>query len=174
MNDGRGVEPMADTAEKMDVAAMPEQPKSGIVLESILPYLMNCLTFRMNQLLNQDLRKLGLTISNWRLLAVLDYNESASINELVSYAMIEQSTVSRLITRMEEEGLVRRDRIDQDGRVRSISMTDKGREIYTQVQSITMAHAERALLNLSEEEKSALERLISVMRANLDTYPLKS
>ena len=94
---------------------IPQKP--DIVLERILPYLMNCLTFRLNQLLNQDLRKLGLTISNWRILAVLDVNETASINELVEYAMIEQSTVSRLISRMEEDGLVRRDRIDEDGRV---------------------------------------------------------
>lgn len=169
---------MAEMAEHNEVSAengsSGRGPKPGIVLESILPYLMNCLTFRMNQLLNQDLRNLGLTISNWRLLAVLDYNESASINELVSYAMIEQSTVSRLITRMEEDGLVRRDRVDKDGRVRSISMTAKGREIYDKVQSITLAHAERALINLTEEEKTVLERLISTMRANLDTYPLKS
>jgi len=144
-----------------------------VVLETILPYLMNCLTFRMNQLLNQDLRKHGLTIANWRLLAVLDANETASINELVSYAMIEQSTVSRLIARMEEDDLVNRDRIDEDGRVRSISMTEVGRRKYQTVQEITLAHAERALIGLSQAEKDTLERLIATMRRNLELHDLK-
>jgi MarR family transcriptional regulator, organic hydroperoxide resistance regulator len=149
---------------------IPQKP--DIVLERILPYLMNCLTFRLNQLLNQDLRKLGLTISNWRILAVLDVNETASINELVEYAMIEQSTVSRLISRMEEDGLVRRDRIDEDGRVRSISMTEEGREKYDIVQKITLSHSERALIGLSGTEKALLESLIAKMRYNIETYPL--
>jgi len=124
-------------------------------------------------LLNQDLRKHGLTIANWRLLAVLDANETASINELVSYAMIEQSTVSRLIARMEEDDLVNRDRIDEDGRVRSISMTEVGRRKYQTVQEITLAHAERALIGLSQAEKDTLERLIATMRRNLELHDLK-
>ncbi|MDF1749030.1 MAG: MarR family transcriptional regulator [Alphaproteobacteria bacterium] len=157
-------------SEIFPLKGVPEKP--DIVLERILPYLMNCLTFRLNQLLNQDLRKHGLTISNWRILAVLDVNETASINELVEYAMIEQSTVSRLIMRMEEDGLVRRDRIDEDGRVRSISMTEEGRAKYAIVEQITLSHSERALIGLSGSEKAILEGLISKMRHNIETYPL--
>lgn len=145
---------------------------TGVVLERILPYLANRLTFRMNQLLNKDLRKHGLTIANWRVLAVLDFNEKASVNELAAYAMIEQSTLSRLITRMEADGLVQRERVDSDGRIRSISMTAPGRRKYETVRALTLAHAERATTGLSDEDKRIFERIISVMRSNLDTYPL--
>lgn len=145
---------------------------TGVVLERILPYLANRLTFRMNQLLNKDLRKHGLTIANWRVLAVLDFNEKASVNELATYAMIEQSTLSRLITRMEADGLVQRERIDGDGRVRSISMTAEGRKKFETVRALTLAHAERATIGLSDEEKRVFERIISVMRSNLDKHPL--
>ncbi|WP_099867629.1 MarR family winged helix-turn-helix transcriptional regulator [Pararhizobium haloflavum] len=145
---------------------------TGVVLERILPYLANRLTFRMNQLLNKDLRRHGLTIANWRVLAVLDFNEKASVNELANYAMIEQSTLSRLIMRMEADGLLRRERVDADGRVRSISMTPAGRRKYETVRALTLAHAERATIGLSAEEKAVFERVISVMRANLEKHPL--
>lgn len=146
---------------------------TGVVLERILPYLANRLTFRMNQLLNKDLRKHGLTISNWRVLAVLDFNEKASVNELAAYAMIEQSTLSRLIMRMEADGLVRRERVDGDGRVRSISMTADGLRKYETVRALTLAHAERATTGLTEEEKRQFERIISTMRSNLETFPIE-
>ncbi|MCR9220133.1 MAG: MarR family transcriptional regulator [Alphaproteobacteria bacterium] len=146
----------------------PAEASERVLLESILPYQMNCVTFRMNQLLNRDLRRLGLAISNWRLLAVLDHNETASINELAAYAMLEQPTVSRLIARMEEDGLVRRDRVDADGRVRAISMTEAGRALYEKVRAITLAHAERALSDFTAAEKQALERMIARMRENIE------
>jgi MarR family transcriptional regulator, organic hydroperoxide resistance regulator len=164
-------------------AALPDTPTrrrgrhvevegTGVVLERILPYLANRLTFRMNQLLNRDLRRHGLTIANWRVLAVLDFNEKASVNELATYAMIEQSTLSRLIMRMEADGLVQRERVDGDGRVRSISMTPAGKSKYETVRDITLAHAERATTGLTEAEKREFERIISVMRTNLETHPL--
>lgn len=175
MTEGSGAQPRSNEALSNEALANdppstggPDAAANRVLLESILPYQMNCLTFRMNQLLNRDLRRLGLAISNWRLLAVLDHNETASINELAAYAMLEQPTVSRLIARMEEDGLVRRDRVDEDGRVRAISMTDAGRALYEKVRAVTLAHAERALSDFTADEKRALERMIARMRDNIE------
>jgi MarR family transcriptional regulator, organic hydroperoxide resistance regulator len=80
--------------------------------------------------------------------------------------------LSRLIMRMEADGLVQRERVDGDGRVRSISMTPAGKSKYETVRDITLAHAERATTGLTEAEKREFERIISVMRTNLETHPL--
>ena len=58
------------------------------------------LTFRLNQLLKQDLKQFGLSIVEWRVLAGLAVNEHATINEIARYAKVEQPTSSRLLLRM--------------------------------------------------------------------------
>lgn len=148
------------------------QPQ-GLVLDRIIPYLANRLTFRLNQLLSKDLRKYGLTIANWRILAVLEYNEKATVNELADYAMIEQSTLSRLIARMEADGLLRRDRVEADGRARSISLTAEGRERYETVRDLALAHVERATRGLSGDDQHVMERIIATMRSNLENEKLR-
>jgi MarR family transcriptional regulator, organic hydroperoxide resistance regulator len=144
----------------------------GIVLDSILPYRVNSLAFRMNRLLNKDLRKHGLQISHWRILAVLDASRQSTINELSDYAMLEQPTVSRLVARMEQDGLVRRERIDADGRVVTVSLTREGRKKYETVRALTLLHADRASFGLSEAEKEFFRKVIDHMSDNLGRHSL--
>lgn len=158
----------AGTAEATSV----RDGSDGIVLEEILPYLINRLTFRMNRLLNRDLRTYGLTISHWRVLAVLASARSVTINDLAAYAMIEQSTLSRLVMRMEADGLVGRERGEPDGRVVTVSMTARGRETYEQVRALSIAHARRVTMGFSEPEQAGLKQAIRQMIENLDRYPV--
>jgi|SRR5690554_6170257 len=156
-------------------AATSAREESGdrrIILDNILPYLINRLSFRMNRLLNRDLRAHGLGISDWRVLAVLDAVGSATINELAAYAMIEQSTLSRLVMRMEKQGLVKRARTHPDGRTVTVSMTKKGRATYEKLRALSLAHAERILMGFSEAEKANLKHAVKRMTRNLERYPI--
>ena len=156
-----------------DPATNPDaEGHEDIVLEDILPYLINRLTFRMNRLLNRDLRAHGLTISHWRVLAVLDSAESVTVNELAAYAMIEQSTLSRLVMRMEADGLVSRERSEPDGRVVTVSMTARGRAIYAKLRTLSIAHARRVTKGFGEAEQAGLKQSIRRMIDNLDRHPI--
>jgi len=140
----------------------------GIVLNRILPYLMSRVSFSLNQMLKSDLKEFGLTISNWRVLAVLAAESEVTVNELAEYAMIEQSTASHLIDRMEEDGLLIRKRGPKDGRVRSISLTKVGQEKYETVRHTVLAHTQRVLRDVTPEERQTLESVLTKMRNNLD------
>lgn len=162
-------------ASTKQTPSIPSQEENGdrrVILDNILPYLINRLTFRMNRLLNRDLRAHGLGISDWRVLAVLDTAGSATINELAAYAMIEQSTLSRLVMRMEKQGLVKRARTHPDGRTVTVSMTAEGRAIYEKLRALSLAHAERILIGFSEAEKAGLKQAVKRMTRNLDRYPI--
>ncbi|MCV0396571.1 MAG: MarR family transcriptional regulator [Rhizobiaceae bacterium] len=141
---------------------------TGTLLDKILPYRINRLAFQMNRLLNADLRKHGLQISHWRILAVLDASTKSTINELSAYAMLEQPTVSRLVARLEQDGLVRRERIDPDGRVVTVSLTRDGKRKYDTVRDLSLRHAGRATHGLSEAERESLRKVLDRMSANLD------
>ena len=100
-----------------------EDPEGNavVVLERILPYLLNRTTFQLNQLLKVDLKPHGLSISNWRVLAVVATNESVTMNQIATYAMIEQPTASRMVDRLEaaEANQYRIFRFDEAGAIRA-------------------------------------------------------
>ncbi len=161
---------MRERPEPEQADAQPDSGRRTVLLDNILPYLVNRLGFRMSRMLNRDLRAYGLGISDWRVLAVLDSARAVTINDLADYAMIEQSTLSRLVMRMEEQALVRRDRSGPDGRVVTVSMTEHGRLAYEKVRAMSLAHAERVVMGFSDREKAELKKAVRRMTRNLDNY----
>lgn len=139
-----------------------------LLLDTIIPYQTNRLTFRMNRLLNRDLRAHGINIAVWRVMAVLDYNDHATVNDLAEYAMIEQSTLSRLLARMEADGFLKKTVGARDGRVRSISLTSAGREKYDEVRALTLAHVARIMDGIGRAERQQFRRLLERMQRNLE------
>lgn len=144
-----------------------------LLLVSIIPYQLNQLSYQMNRLLDRDLRAHGLSISAWRIMAVLDFNQAVSIGELAHFAMIEQSTLSRALARMEAAGLLQSEVSMKDGRVRSISLTRDGRERYETVRALTLKHVSRIVHGFSREERKILSAFISRMRENIASLPLE-
>lgn len=139
-----------------------------LLLDSIIPYQINRLSHRMNRLLDQDLRQHGLSISSWRVMAVLDFNAKATVNELSRYAMIEQSTLSRMLQRMEANDLIRPQRDKRDGRLRAFSLTPFGRQKYEDVRDVTLKHVGCIIEGFSNEERSVLMDFIGRMQKNVE------
>lgn len=164
----------------MDDQARPDQPleddprgpaghANRLLLDTIIPYQINRLSHRMNRYLDRELRSHGLSISIWRVMAVLDHAGAATVNDLADYAMIEQSTLSRMLQRMESEGLVENARSSSDGRARTISMTQAGRSRYETVRDITMKHTQRIVEGFSRAERVQLMGFIRRMQKNVET-----
>jgi len=55
-----------------------------------------------------------------------DGSESSTVSELCERLRLAQSTVTELVQRAEEAGLVRRDASEQDGRVAHLYLTEEG------------------------------------------------
>tara|TARA_R110002110_G_scaffold211304_1_gene424015 strand:+ start:36185 stop:36688 length:504 start_codon:yes stop_codon:yes gene_type:complete len=142
---------------------------SELVLDSTIPYQINRLAHQMNQMLEQELKSHSLSMANWRVMAVLNFNSSATVNQLSDYAMIEQSTVSRLLQRMVKEGYLENNRSSTDGRQRSIVLTKKGTQKYNVVRDVTMKHVARILHGFSHDEQFQLLQIVGRMQENIDS-----
>lgn len=145
----------------------PEGQDPAIILENLLPYLANRLVNRLNRRLKSDLRPYGLTIANWRILAILVVTEAVTMNQIAEWAMIEQPTASRMIDRMEAQGLLVRRKDENDGRIRSISLTPDGRDVYFQVQAHAVAHTEVAFADFTDRECEQFRSMIYRIEDNL-------
>jgi DNA-binding MarR family transcriptional regulator len=110
------------------------RPTMGeIGLNHFAPYLMNRLMARWNANLADELKTQDITTAKMRTLAVLSVASSVTINELSVFAVTEQSTMSRTLDSLEEQGYIRRQPRAEDMRIRDVSITEEGRAAFEKV-----------------------------------------
>ena len=105
-----------------------DRPTMGeIGLNHFAPYLMNRIIARWNSNMAEELREYELSTAKMRTLAVLSVSSSLTINELSIFAVIEQSTMSRTLDSLEDQGYIRRTPRVEDMRIRDVTITEEGR-----------------------------------------------
>jgi DNA-binding MarR family transcriptional regulator len=80
----------------------------------------------------RNARQSGLTPQRYLLLLMIkgapDGRQHSTVTELAERLQLAQSTVTELVRRAEESGLVRREQSDADGRVAHLRLTDEGEQ----------------------------------------------
>ena len=108
----------------------------------------------------------GFTVSEWRVLAALAGNEPMSIGHIAQITTIKQSTVSRLLDRMEAAGHVERLNKDGDRRITLVTITPAGNRMVSRLIPLAREHEQRVLepfgLQRAEELKSTLRSIIEL------------
>lgn len=140
-------------------------------LDGFVPYLLNRITNRLNKNLTDALRAVDLTVPQWRVLGVLQAGRGGSLNEISTYAVIDQSTLSRTIDRMEEAGLVGRRRRVSDGRVVGVLLTEKGQDLFARIWPIAEEQYLNAMQGIDEEEARAFVRTLRRILENVRETP---
>lgn len=144
----------------------PERPLAeGIPLDDFVPYLLNRISNRLNSDLAAELRGLGHSLPQWRVLAVLRVRDGRALSELSVYTVIEQSTLSRIVERMVKAGLVERRAHERDARVVRVHLTAGGRAAFERMVPVALCHYRRATAGIGPGE---VERLVATLHRILD------
>lgn len=139
-----------------------------IGINQFAPYLMNRIAARWNANMADALKLHDMTTTQMRALAILSLSSSVTINELSVYTVIEQSTMSRTLDALEQQGLIRRQPRPEDMRVRDVSITEQGRQAFAKVWP-TMYELFQQLFDGVEEDEyrafiSTLHRILRNVR----------
>jgi DNA-binding MarR family transcriptional regulator len=141
-----------------------------IGLNGFAPYLMNRLMARYNANMAEELKHTDMTTAKVRTLAVLSVTPSATINELSVFAVIEQSTMSRTLDSLEEQGYIRRQPRAEDMRVRDVTITEEGRAAFAQVWPVMYNFLLQMFEGIDEDEHRAfvgtLQKILRNVRKN--------
>ena len=132
-------------------------------LDDSVPYLMIRVGGMMSRQLELDLRPLKVSFQHWRILAVLAEINGSSITDLSDYAVVPHSSLSRLLSRMEADGYVRRQTDTQDARTVRLYTTPVGDAMYQRILPMAFAVRERALAGMSAAQKTNLLELMNHM-----------
>jgi DNA-binding MarR family transcriptional regulator len=102
-----------------------------------------------------------------RSLAVLSVRDGILIRELAVYAVVQQSTLSRGLDTLSQNGLVLRQPDPQDSRATRIFLTDKGRDAFQRLWP-HMSEAYQAMFaGIDADEKRAFVGTLQKMLKNI-------
>ena len=110
---------------------------------------------------------LGVTTAQWRVLAWLGHEPGMKQVELAERLDIEPITACRILDRLEEAGLVERQRDPDDRRAWRLVLTDKAQPILERLRLLAEEMAGDAFAGFSVDEIEAIRAKLARVRDNV-------
>ena len=142
-------------------------PHPGTIdLDRFLPYRLSVLTNLVSgTIADAYQRRFGLSIPEWRVLAVLARYPGLSAAEVAERTRMDAVAVSRAVARLLAAGRLRR-AVSRDDRRRSVlSVSAAGAAVYRAVAPLALGYERELLASLDARERAALDRALDVLTA---------
>ncbi|HVJ55417.1 MAG TPA: MarR family winged helix-turn-helix transcriptional regulator [Aliidongia sp.] len=135
-------------------------------LERFLPYRLSVLSNRISTAIARVYeQRFGLSIPEWRLIAVLGRFGPLSANGVAERTYMDKVRVSRAVQRLLQRGLIERAMDGADRRRSILQLSAEGRTIRAEVAPLAL-DIERGLLTaLSRTDRAELDRLLGLLDA---------
>jgi DNA-binding MarR family transcriptional regulator len=144
-----------------------KQAADESLFDDFLPHLIARLAYDLNTDLIEKLRREGINITRWRILAVLAMGDGITIKEIIDRAMTQQSALSRALMQMEKENYVRRVPRRDDARCVEVYVTDKGRALFNSLNIVVRRREQQLLAGLSPRVVATAFALIRRLSRNM-------
>jgi DNA-binding MarR family transcriptional regulator len=126
-------------------------------VERYLTYRLDSLTTEAIRMANEVYEKeCGLSVRDLRILRLVDDNPGIIFSELVTEAKLERSLTSRILSKLIDDGLVRRKLGRSDARQFNLSTTTKGHATRDTASALGDAMERHLLQPLNNKEKELL------------------
>ena len=137
-------------------------------LDDFLPYLVNrvgaALVARFSE---RTLARHRLSIDMWRVLAALSNNGAQRQIDLAGMTSIETSTVSRLVSRLVQRGLVSRSRSRTNSREVVVALSRRGRALVDRLIPLAQALERSASAGLPARDIALAKHVLRRLYGNL-------
>jgi DNA-binding MarR family transcriptional regulator len=140
-------------------------------LETFLPYRLSVLSERIsNAIARVYAKRFGLSIPEWRLIAVLGRFGPLSANGVAGRTYMDKVRVSRAVQRLLERGLIERAMDEEDRRRSILRLSPEGAAIRAEVAPLALDIESRLMAVLSVEDRGDLNRILKLLDASADTF----
>ncbi len=154
---------------------MPSESRAtdGPVLPPVLDFLRALwqLNHRLEVASSEMLRTRGVTAQQRMLLRVVQHLEPISAGMLAETLHVHPGTLSTSLRRLEQRGLLARQRDSGDGRRVHVSLTDAGRLLASRVEGTVEASVERVLESTTGD---VTQSTLDMLRRLSDSLPVRS
>ena len=101
-------------------------------------------------------------------LATIERRGPLTPSELAELERVKRPTITRVVARLEEAGLVERTSDPDDGRTFGVSITREGSDLLRRIRTRKNAYLARRLDKLGPDDLGALERAVDVLERILE------
>lgn len=142
------------------------QPMSSFRLEDFVPYRLSVLTNTVSRAIAALYSaRFGLTIPEWRVMAVLGRFAPLSSNEVAARSAMDKVQVSRAVERLRRKKLVARATDRDDRRRHALRLTEAGLTMHGAIVPLALAVERKFLARLPAKDRALLRRLLDRMTA---------
>jgi 3-hydroxy-9,10-secoandrosta-1,3,5(10)-triene-9,17-dione monooxygenase reductase component len=136
---------------------------AGSFAQSYLSYLLSRASHIVASGFHKKLKTWKLTVPEYRVLACLTGAEGLGVGDLAAMAIMEQSRMTKILDRMQKQGLVERRSDARDKRRVLIHLTDQGRKRAEPVLRAAKEHEADMLAPLTIEERSMIMHALDLV-----------
>lgn len=137
-------------------------------LADYLPYRLAITSNAVTGLIAGDYgEKFGLTVPEWRIMAVLGEAGAMTQRDLVRATLIDKVAVNRACKALDTRGLVARSPNAADGRSHHLLLSEADRAMHDEIWPLARADYERIFAVLSDAEAQTLRALLDKLFASV-------
>ena len=136
-------------------------------MNETIGFLLNDTARLFRRAFNARTKDSGVTALQWRLISYLKRHEGIRQGPLAELIEVEPITLSRMVDRLAEAGLVERRADPADRRAWQLHLTPRARDLLEVMRQTTDRLNEEATEGLSDAERTQLIALVGRIRCNL-------
>lgn len=138
-------------------------------LDAPLGYVINKTALALKNELGRRFKPYDITVEQWRVLNRLWEKDGLTQKELAEQIFKDQPNTTRILDKLQNKGIIRREASPDDRRAFIINLTDEGRMLREQLLPVARRMGEDVFTGISEEEQQLLKVLLNKICANIDT-----
>lgn len=151
-----------------------KSPSDEFALERFLPYRLSVLSNTISRSIARlYAEQFGLSIPEWRVMAVLGRFGPLSANEVRDRTAMDKVGVSRAVARLVRNRQVHRTTDERDRRRSVLRLSRPGRAVHDRIVPIARQRETRILEVLSPDESAQLDQLLSKLQARAQRLALE-
>ena len=137
-----------------------------LILEDFLPYRLAILSHTVSSSIARAYdQRFGLTIPEWRVIAILGRFPGLSAVEVAKRTMLDKVAVSRAVTKLIKGGRIDRQFADADRRRSILNLSAEGRKVHDEVAPLALGIEDDLLHGLTDDQVSTLNEVIERLLA---------
>jgi len=138
-------------------------------IDESIGYLLSALKVQMTTVIDAELAPLEITWAQWATLLKLASGKARTAAELCRHSACDTGSMTRMVDRLEQKGLVRRERSSEDRRVVLLFLTERGQQLVPELKPVAVRVLNRFLKGFTREELEQFKSFARRMMANGET-----
>jgi DNA-binding MarR family transcriptional regulator len=118
--------------------------------------------------MEEQLKRVGMDVPRWRVLMILSEHEPTSVTGLCEHAIVRMPTMTKIVQRMVDAGLVVSDARQNDRRITDVRLTAHGHEVVKVVRERASRIYRLTFSEVTGDEVEVLTNLLQRLFRNLN------